>query len=410
MIKKRNMKLTGLKSLLVGGAVFLVTGINAQKSNVVSAALEFKDAQEAMMKQDAETASKKIAEAKKLIDQAKEHEQTKNDPKMLMYLGKINFMLAPIAAMSESEELAQYKSEDKLEELIDESFTAFKSSKENDRRKKYVDDIDQFLSQMRVLSINQGVQFFQVDSLEMAYESFNMASKAADVVGISDTLENFNAGLAAEKLGNYETAAMHYSECAKDGYRIPESYIFASSSFRKAEQPDKALEIIKMAREKHPMNKDILIEMVNINLERGDNEAAQASLNEAIAADPDNKQLHYVVGTVYDNLKQYDNAAKAYNKALEIDPEYFDAMYNLGALYFNKGVEIVQKANEVMDDEKYQKMQEEAKTEFKKAVPILEKCHEMQPEDRNTMMALMQLYPRIGETEKYKEIKAKLQN
>jgi tetratricopeptide (TPR) repeat protein len=410
MFKKENMRLTRIKSFFVAGAFILSTGVFAQKSNVVSAALEFKDAQEAMMKQDMETAATKISEAKRLIDEAKENEQTKNDPKALMYLGKINLGVLMIAAGSESESMAQYKTEEKSEALVDEAFEAFKKSKENDRKKKYVDDIDQSLNQMRFLSINTGVQFFQVDSLELAYASFNMASRAADALGVSDTLENFNAGLAAEKLGNFEVAAGHYQKCAEAGYRIPETYIFTSSAYRRAEQPEKALEVIKNAREKHPMNKDILIEMVNINLERGDNEAAQASLEDAIATDPDNKQLHYVVGTVYDNLKQYENAEKAYNKALEIDPKYFDAMYNLGALYFNKGVEIVQAANDVMDDEKYKQMQDEAKAEFEKAVPILEKCHEMQPDDRNTMMALMQLYPRIGETEKYTAIKAKLQN
>lgn len=410
MFKTKNMKSTKMKVLTFVGALTISMAVTAQKSVVVSAAIEFKSAQDAMMKQDMETATSKILEAKKLIDEATQHEQTENDAKALMYLGKINFTLAPLAAMTEDESLAEYRNEETMNGLIDESFAAFKKSKENDRRNRYVEEIDQFLSQMRVMSINQGVQYFQVDSLQLAYESFTLASKAADVVGVSDTLESFNAGLAAEKLGNYEDAARNYKRCAEQGYRTPETYIFTSSAYRRADQPDKALEFIKKVREENPMNKDILIELVNINLERGDNEAAQESLNEAIAADPENKQLHYVVGTVYDNLKQYDNAEKAYKKALEIDPDYFDAKYNLGALFFNKGVEMVQEANSIMDDEKYKAKQEEAKQEFEKAVPILEEAHKMDPDDRNTLLALKQLYPRLGLTEKYEEIKKKLEN
>lgn len=410
MFKTKNMKSTKMKVLTFVSALTISMAVTAQKSVVVSAAIEFKSAQDAMMKQDMETATSKILEAKKLIDEATQHEQTENDAKALMYLGKINFTLAPLAAMTEDESLAEYRNEETMNGLIDESFAAFKKSKENDRRNRYVEEIDQFLSQMRVMSINQGVQYFQVDSLQLAYESFTLASKAADVVGVSDTLESFNAGLAAEKLGNYEDAARNYKRCAEQGYRTPETYIFTSSAYRRADQPDKALEFIKKVREENPMNKDILIELVNINLERGDNEAAQESLNEAIAADPENKQLHYVVGTVYDNLKQYDNAEKAYKKALEIDPDYFDAKYNLGALFFNKGVEMVQEANSIMDDEKYKAKQEEAKQEFEKAVPILEEAHKMDPDDRNTLLALKQLYPRLGLTEKYEEIKKKLEN
>jgi Tfp pilus assembly protein PilF len=46
---------------------------------------------------------------------------------------------------------------------------------------------------------------------------------------------------------------------------------------------------------------------------------------------------------------------------------------------------------------------------FAKAKPALEKAHEIDPSDKNTMASLVQVYAIMGETEKYKEMKAKLQ-
>lgn len=401
-----------LKSIVLVGLLFLTFGLNAQNKNVVSAAIEYNNAEEALfMKQDVKTASEKILEAKELIDKAAVYDKTKDDPKCLMYVGKIYLLLPMIASLdSTNEKMAEHREEEAGEKYIEKSIAAFKESKKNDSRGRYSADVDEFLGKFRAILINSGVQSFQAEKFEQAYESFAAASRFAEILEIVDTVESFNAGLAAERIENFSEAAKYYKISADNGYRTPESYIFVSSAYRRAGEPDKALEYIKKVREKHPMNKDILIELVNINLEKGDNEAAQESLKEAIAADPENKQLHYVVGTVYDNLNQYKKAEEAYKNALELDSEYFDALYNLGALYFNKGVEIVQEANNELDDAKYKAMQEEAKLEFEKAVPMLEKAHKLEPEDRNTMLALKQLYPRLGMDDEYNAIKSKLEN
>jgi hypothetical protein len=41
-----------------------------------------------------------------------------------------------------------------------------------------------------------------------------------------------------------------------------------------------------------------------------------------------------------------------YNLALEKDPVNFNALYNIGVLYYNKGVEMTNIANEIKDIKK----------------------------------------------------------
>mgnify|MGYP006199414473 CR=1 FL=1 len=42
------------------------------------------------------------------------------------------------------------------------------------------------------------------------------------------------------------------------------------------------------------------------------------------------------------------------------------------------------------------------------AIIELQKAHELDPKDRNTLISLKQLYLRINDQDKYKEVKAKL--
>ena len=51
-------------------------------------------------------------------------------------------------------------------------------------------------------------------------------------------------------------------------------------------------------------------------------------------------------GSIHDQAERFTEAETDYLKALEIDPYYFDVLYNLGALYFNNGADIINEATE----------------------------------------------------------------
>ena len=50
----------------------------------------------------------------------------------------------------------------------------------------------------------------------------------------------------------------------------------------------------------------------------------------------------------------------------------------------------------------------EANAVYAKALPYMEKAHEINPEDVYAMRSLQELYYRLKQTDKYNEIKAKL--
>ena len=115
---------------------------------------------------------------------------------------------------------------------------------------------------------------------------------------------------------------------------------------------------------------------------------------------------------MYDKLQKVDQATESYLKAIEFRDDYFDAYYNLGALYYNKGVKQVDIANAIPSNQplKYEEEKNKADLEFKKAIPYMEKAHELNPADKFTMESLKTLYYRLKMLDKHAEIVEKMKN
>jgi hypothetical protein len=66
------------------------------------------------------------------------------------------------------------------------------------------------------------------------------------------------------------------------------------------------------------------------------------------------------------------------------------------------------KANDIMDVNKYTAAIDEANTVYAKALPYMEKALELKPDDVYAMRSLKELYYRLKMTDKYNDLKAKL--
>jgi tetratricopeptide (TPR) repeat protein len=177
------------------------------------------------------------------------------------------------------------------------------------------------------------------------------------------------------------------------------------------------LTTLQNARGDFPREQALIIEELNIYLVAGEFERAKENLMLAAEQDPTNEILWFSLGSVYDNLNMQDEAVEAYGKSLGIKPDYFDANYNLGALYFNKAVQMVNDANDMWkprmskdESAKQTEMEKGGKAMFSTALPYLEKALEVDPEDRETLRSLRDIYARVGLDDKMLEVSAKLKS
>ncbi len=377
----------------------------AQNNKRTSAIMAYKNATECMQKQDLECSKKNILEAKTYIDECAVHADTKDDPKTLFYRGEIYLTLSMLGALDPT--MKEYATEENGQ-IVTDSYKAAMANK----NKKF-DPTDQITLKMTIIRttyLNQGVEAFNKKDYKTAYEMFAGGAEAFDVLGQVDSLAHYNAGLAADRQEKYDTAAIHYAKCVEVGYNGAEMYNLLINALTESNQDDAAIKAIKEGTVKYPGNKDLLISEVNYHLKKGNKEEAQKATNLAIEKDPKNPLLYFVVGTIYDDLKQYELAEQSYKKAIELKPDYFDALYNLGAMFHNFGVELVQKIQDITDNTLYQEEKKKADEKFSKALPFLEKCRAIDPKDLNTMIMMKNCYGRLGMNDKWKEMDELIKN
>ena len=95
--------------------------------------------------------------------------------------------------------------------------------------------------------------------------------------------------------------------------------------------------------------------------------------------DPNTARYRFAQGRLYEDMGEEDKAIATYDKCLSIDPEFFNALYNLGAIYYNKGVEQIEIAKDVPPSEnaKYETEMKKADEWFEKSLPYMEKCFDI---------------------------------
>ena len=74
-----------------------------------------------------------------------------------------------------------------------------------------------------------------------------------------------------------------------------------------------------------------------------------------------NDLLFFNRATVYDQKGMLDEAIIDYKKSIELNPDNFNSNYNLGALFFNRGVELRNEANNSSSDKLYNKLKKNLK-------------------------------------------------
>lgn len=260
-----------------------------------------------------------------------------------------------------------------------------------------------------------GISYFNGGVYGRAGELFSTAAEMTQMLGAVDTMAVFNSALCFEKAGQNEKAIEQYMVCGTYGYQVPEVFLFVANIHKTAGDTAQALTTLQNARKDFPREQALIIEELNIYLVAGNFELAKENLMLAAEQDPSNEILWFSLGSVYDNLGMQDEAVDAYSKSLAIKADYFDANYNLGALYFNKAVQMVNEANDMWspkmsktDAAKQKELEEAGKAMFSTALPFLENALAVDADDRETLRSLRDIYARVGMDEKMLEVSAKL--
>ena len=292
---------------------------------------------------------------------------------------------------------------------------SYMKAKELDTKGSYAQECQIGLGQVQMAASNAGITQYNTGDFGRAGGFFDLSAEIASAFEATDTMALYNSALCYEKAGNVELAVARYQACADIQYQVPNVFLFISNLYRTSGQEDLALETLADARIAYPREQSLIIEELNIYLTNEEFDKAKENLALAAEQDPTNEILWFSLGSVLDNLGNADEAIEAYLKALEVKADYFDANYNLGALYFNQAVQGINEANDMWkprmtkaESDAQKKLEDHAKALFATAKPYLEAAHAQDADDVETMRSLRDVYARTGDDDKLLDMSAKL--
>lgn len=172
---------------------------------------------------------------------------------------------------------------------------------------------------------------------------------------------------------------------------------------------DEALTLLDTNRIDKP--RELFDQYLSISRELGTNEKELKNNRIAFINKVGTAYMERYEGKSGHDPKSFERTVEAFRKTLDLDPDNYVANYNIGIMYYNRGVQI---SNE-LDPEKNEveidlvrKKQEESADKFEKALPYMKEAHEQRPKRLETLEGLAGIYYGLNEDKKsehYKKLK-----
>ena len=352
-----------------------------------------------------------LESAKKAIDAALANEKSKNWPKTYIVAAKV------YAALQKDgkDDKGVIKAYDFYQKAIE---LDAKGNEKGKGKGKYKKDILFALTFFVSDITNAAIEAFNKEDYETAYKAFAAVLELnKDVAKLEDVPENemtvdtaivYNCALAAYNAKDWADAEQYFKQTIDLGYGGGDAVLLLNQVYTNMNDSVKMGDNLQKGVELYPDDERILTSLIQFYLSTKKNDDALNYLNKAIEKDPENASYYYARGVLYESVDK-DKAIENYKKAIEIDPSMFNALFNIGVIYYNKGVEEQNKANEMTNMNDYEQEKKVAEKYWEQALPYLEKASELEPTNLDVLESLKGLYYRFDRMDKYNEMKAKIE-
>jgi tetratricopeptide (TPR) repeat protein len=155
----------------------------------------------------------------------------------------------------------------------------------------------------------------------------------------------------------------------------------------------KSIASLEEGLKKYPENSEMQVARTSAYIGAGRIAEAITASKILVDNEPNNKIYRYNYGVLLLNSEKYAEAETQLLEALKIDPEYENAIYNLGVTYVKWGTAMNKEA------EQQGKISEDYKKKYEAALPYLEKVVEKDPTNVAIWELLGKVYSVLGMTE-----------
>jgi hypothetical protein len=348
-------------------------------------------------------------------------------------------------------QLAKYFNPVAISEMAD-VYNATLDYEKKSGKKIYTEDIIEEVAAIKPMLLNGADALVQQkkfkDASSIVYSVYKLDKKDVDML--------FYAASYAVNGDDYSSALDYYNELKKLNYSGEKTLFYATNKASKVEEnfpnketrdvavtagthvkprqellPSRRGEIYKNialilisqnktteaqtaiadARKENPNDTSLLLSEADLYLKVKDYPNYTKLVNEALAKEPNNAVLVYNLGVISAEGGKNEEAENYYKRAIEIDPNYFDAYVNFSELRLRSDEKYVTEMNKLgtsdKDNKRYDVLKAEREKNFKSILPYIEKAYELKPTDELAKKTLMSIYNALEMTDKYKALKAK---
>ena len=341
------------------------------------------------------------------------------------------------------------------------SIKSFNTVKELEEKtsKLYTEKIEDILTNLFNSFVNDSKTALESKNYKQSYKNL----EAAYNVSKKDTLYLYNAALVATEAKSYEVALNYYETLIDVGYTgisinyyatendSDEEQVFQDEKsrnfsvdvigthnsprdemgksveidilrsiaaiYRSKEDFDKSLYYLEKAKILDSNDINLILLESNVRWEMGDVDKYQELVSKALDIEPDNVDLIFNLGVVNADKGNLTEAIEFYNKAIKLDSAYTKAYLNAAALILDGEGEMIKEMNSLgtstADYNRYDELKIERENLYKSAIPYLEEVYNLENDNISAARTLRNIYSALDDTSgynKFKEIVATLEN
>lgn len=335
----------------------------------------------------------------------------------------IKDMLAASAAVKKSKELDATPEAENL--MIAMRITIANSGVADEKKKDYTMAADKFEAVYRMNAQDTAFLYYAAQDYinaqdydkavalykelqDLGYTGITEQYVATDAeTGEKKTFQSKDEQVIMVKSGGFNNPKTVKTPSKKGEITKNMAYIYMNQG-----KNEEALETFKIARQAAPDDLGLLMNEAQLYYKMGDTEGFKSRMKEALAKDPNNPEIPFNLAIIAYESEGAEVAIGHYQNALEIDPKFEKANRNLGYLYIDQAERVVEEMNNLgtsaADNKRYDELQELQKQYYRDSAKYLEVANEVE-ESVDKLRALSSIYSFLGETDKYKAKKARLE-
>ena len=217
----------------------------------------------------------------------------------------------------------------------------------------------------------------------------------------TDSTLAVNTALSALNIRKYDDALAYFKRAKDNGATNPVIFQFLANLYSSKFDTEKAITTLEDGLKVNPQNTFLVNDYINLLLDSQQYDKALEGISAVLNYDKNNKILYFLYGYLQQVKANIGVAEKAYRDAINLDQNYFPALYQLALSYIDAAnADLKLKTPDGLSN---------FTAKINQSQDILEHAHEINPNDTHTMQLLIELYSRQNKVEKVEELKKVLE-